>query len=469
MIRKTIKVPQGSSHLLSFEGCKFKQLPSTPIRSTWPARRLGSGFEGLERTLPPKEARRGSRRHRTGNKIPTEVSSLDFAEVTRETKVRRAPRPAQPANRRSQASTLGPSLDDNLSDGERTERRLFDSIEKDTTDVQPRNESRYTAGSTHAESPVHLPPVCQQSKTTTTFVHPIIALHRNTQSRGNNEDPPAGRVGDQPRHQARHMRRRVTFEDEIYQQPPGPSLLPLQKSTVPIAKREIEAGEEVISRFSSQPRKGDESDTKDPGKTDVGDLKDATAIASKYHQASQLKSLQIAANSAFSEMQDAMGISTMNEEGSPTTSILESDATSNVSFERRATWGSDIKNSESLGTPSLATPFRRTIERESQALIPQTDDKLWKVVDDIVDDYSPILSAGNHRAIRRRSLVLSTALHSSPPPSSNPPSPCRLRAETPRGTIRWRSEIPETQKSYEQAASQVTPMCSLRSILKKGQ
>lgn len=182
MIRKTIKLPQCPSHVFSYEGCNFKRLPATPRRSTLPARRLGSGFVGLENILSPKEPR-------PGNRIRVEIPSLDLAEVKREKEPRGLSRPAQPANRRSNTLTSTTSSDHNFSGGERIERRLFKGIEKDSSDVQPHDESRYTAVLTHDKNPTDLPAVRQQSKPSTSFIRPIIALHQNLQSSGNDGDP----------------------------------------------------------------------------------------------------------------------------------------------------------------------------------------------------------------------------------------------------------------------------------------
>ena len=473
MIRKTIKLPQGPHPELSIHGFKHKQIPATPRSWALQVGRLGSGFEGLENVLPPKEPPWGARRYRTGNKVLAEVSLLDFAEVTRERQARGVPRPAQPVNKRSEAFTSATSFDMNLSGRGKTERRLIHSIENDSTNMQPYNSSRYTAVSNHAEDPVHVPPVYPQSRTNTAFIRPIIALHRNLQSSGYLKDSSAGKIDNQPRHQASHIRRRVTFEDEIWPQPLRRSSPPAQTSTIANAHREVEADdEELPGHLSNQPRKSDELDTEDTEETDDEDLINITAIVSRHRQAFQLKNLRIATDTAFSKEQSVMGINAkprLHEKSSLTTSPMTSNATPNAIFERRASSGSGIKNSDSLGTRPLASSSKGTTVRESQLMVPDTDSRLSKLADDIVDDHSPIISAENHRAIRRGSLILSLALQSSPPPSSDPPSPCRLRAKTLGGAIRRRSEIPDTQKLYELPASYLTPKGPLRSILKKGQ
>lgn len=268
VIRKTIILPKDSSHVLYLEGRRYKQLPATPRGSNWPVRRLGSGFEGLENIVPPKEPRRRPRRCRTRNGTPTETSSLDFAEVRRETEARRVHRPPQPANKRNKDFTSAMSSDNRLSGSESTGRGQSNGIEEGSTDVQPHEDSRYTTVQTHAKNPIHLPAMRQQSEKTTIQIRPIIALHQNLRSGGNNEDLPTGRIVDQPRHQACRVRRRVTFEDEIWRQPPKRSS-PLPQTSTSNNTREIDADdEEVPLHLPTQPRESDESDAFDNKATD---------------------------------------------------------------------------------------------------------------------------------------------------------------------------------------------------------
>ena len=268
VIRKTINLPKDSSRVLYFEGRRYKQLPANPRGSTWPARRLGSGFEGLENILPPKEPRRGPKRCRTGNRTPTETWSLHFAEVTRETETRGLHRPPQPANKSNKDFTSAMCSDNMLSGSESTGRGQLNSIEEVSTDVQPHEGSRYTTVPTHAKDPIHLPAIRQQSEKPTIRIRPIIALHQNRGSGGNNEDLPTGKIVDQPRHQACRVRRRVTFEDEIWRQRPERSF-PLSQSSTANITSEIDADdEEVPHHLPTQPRESDESDAFDNKATD---------------------------------------------------------------------------------------------------------------------------------------------------------------------------------------------------------
>lgn len=400
MIRKSIRLPQGPSPVRSLEGCTYKRLPATPARSTLPKRRLGSGFEGFENIVPPKESRQGPRTHRIGNRIPTKVPSLNLAVARRERKPQGVPQPVQSAKEHSNALSSTPSSDDCFTGGGRTERILFPSTAIVSTEVRPTDESEYTVFTNCTKNDVDLPPVRQHSRTSAALVRPIIALHRNFQSSSNYEGLTAGRIENQPRRQAHCIRRRVTFEDEIRPQALGSSSPPLHTTT--IANTTIEIGsdeEEVPGQISSQLYQSDES---------------------------------------------------------------------NVIFARRASSQSDMKNPDSLEPCARARSSQCTFEQDSQAIVYDTDGRLPDVADDIVDIHSPIHSAENLRAVRRGSLKLSNARPSSPPPSSDLRSPCRIRAETPRGAVHQRSEIPETQKPYGQAAPKLTPKSPLRSILKQG-
>lgn len=401
MIRKTIKLPQGPSHMLSFEGCTYKRLPATPRRSALPTRRLGSGFEGFENILPPKEPRRVPRSHRTGSRIPTKAPSLDLTEARRETKPPGLPQPIQPFKERSNAFTSTTSSDNYFPGKERTQRIPFPSIEKGSTEVRRTDEVEYTVFTAFNKNNIDLPPVRQHSITATDLVRPVIALHRGLQSSSNNECLPPGWTENEPRRQASGIRRRVTFEDETRPQAPGTSSPPLPTSTIANTIIEIESDEEEAPGQSSSP-------------------------LCKGHESSAL-------------------------------------------FARRASSRSDIQNSDSLGPCARARSSQWTFEQDFQVNVFDSDGRLPEVADDIVDNHSSILSAENHRVVRRGSLTLSNAWPSSPPPSSDLQSPCRLRAGTSRGAIHRRSEIPETPRSYGQAAPNSIPESPLRLILKKGE
>lgn len=387
--------------MLSFEGCTYKRLLATPRRPALPMRRLGSGFEGFENILPPKEPRQVPSTHRTGSRISTKAPPLDLAEAWRETKPPGVPQPVQSVKERSNAFTSTTSSDKYFPGEDRAERIPLPGIEKGSAKVRPTDEAEHTVFTPCNKNNVDLPPVRQHSKTATALVRPIIALHRCLQSRTNNEGLPAGRIENQPRRQASCIRRRVTFEDKLRPQAPGSSFPPLQTSTIANTTIEIESDEEEVpGQSSSQIYKSDES---------------------------------------------------------------------NAIFARRTSSRSDIKNPDSLGPCARARSPQWTFEQDSQVIVSGTDSRLPRVADDVVDNHSPILSAENHRAVRRGSLTLSNAWLSSPPPSSDLQSPCRSRAGTLRAAIRRRSEIPETQRSYGQAAPNLTPKTPLRSILKKGQ
>ena len=73
------------------------------------------------------------------------------------------------------------------------------------------------------------------------------------------------------------MRRRVTFEDDLWRRPPGSSSPRPEINTIANAVRASEENEEEsLDHLPSQPRDSDQSDTDDSGVTGNGDLQGAT-------------------------------------------------------------------------------------------------------------------------------------------------------------------------------------------------